>query len=244
LFLAYLDLGELDTVFRGRWLWSTSRPALARFRREDYPGDPRVPLDTAIRDLVEQRTEVRPSGPVRLLTHLRYFGYGFNPVSFFYCFDRPARRVEAVVAYVTSTPWGERHAYVLPSPSASRTVLRARISKALHVSPFLPMDLEHEFAITLPGERLAVHIADRRGSERVFDATLVLRRRPITGRELARALVRYPLQTAQVTAGIYWQALRLHLRGAPYHPHPRYRPGPRDLEGGAGTLGVQQEVTS
>ena len=68
LFLAYLDLAELDEVFRGRWLWSTSRPAPLRFRREDHLGDPRVPLDEAVRDLVAEHTGKRPGGPVRLLT--------------------------------------------------------------------------------------------------------------------------------------------------------------------------------
>jgi DUF1365 family protein len=209
-----------------------------------------VPLDVAVRDLVAARTGTRPEGPVRLLTHLRYFGYGFNPVSFFYCFDRTGARVEAVVADVTSTPWGERHAYVLqravgdwrdgrggepsggqgasagmPAPvRRTHGTLRARCRKVLHVSPFLPMDLEHEFAISTPGERLAVRISDLRAGECVFDAALVLRRRAIDGRELARVLVTYPFMTARVIAGIYLQAYRLHRKGAPYFPHRRYEP--------------------
>jgi len=74
LFMLYLDLAELDEVFRGRWLWSARRPALARFRREDHLGDPEVPLDESVRDLVAERSGRRPDGPVRLLTHLRYAG--------------------------------------------------------------------------------------------------------------------------------------------------------------------------
>ncbi|HKL78239.1 MAG TPA: DUF1365 family protein, partial [Gammaproteobacteria bacterium] len=85
LFLVYLDLAELDTVFRGRWLWSVDRPNLAAFRREDHLGPQDVPLDQAVRDLVAERTGRRPVGAIRLLTHLRYFGYGMNPVSFYYC---------------------------------------------------------------------------------------------------------------------------------------------------------------
>ena len=79
LFLMYLDLAELDTVFRGRWLWSTRRTALARFDRADHLGDPDVPLERAVRDLVESRGGRRPAGPIRLLPHLRYFGHCFNP---------------------------------------------------------------------------------------------------------------------------------------------------------------------
>ena len=104
LFMVYLDLAELDTVFKGHWLWSTRRAAPARFVRADHLGDPAQPLDQAVRDLVESRGGQRPLGPIRLLTHLRYFGYAFNPVSFYYCFDAAGERVECIVAEVNNTP--------------------------------------------------------------------------------------------------------------------------------------------
>ena len=85
-----------------------------------------MPLDSAVRDLVLERTgrAARP-GPIRLLTHLRYFGYSFNPVSFYYVFDATDTRVETIVAEITNTPWKERHAYVLPVAAAARTGARA-----------------------------------------------------------------------------------------------------------------------
>jgi DUF1365 family protein len=87
MFMLFLDLAELPKVFEGRWLWSARRTALARFRRADHVGDPDQPLDDAVRDLVHAETGSRPTGPIRLLTHLRYFGFVFNPVSFYYCYD-------------------------------------------------------------------------------------------------------------------------------------------------------------
>jgi len=113
LFMMYIDLAELDQVFRHRWLWSVKRPSLAWLRRADYLGDPDISLDQAVRDRVEFATGVRPTGPIRMLTHLRYFGVGFNPVTFYYCFDEAGDRVETIVAEITNTPWKERHAYVL-----------------------------------------------------------------------------------------------------------------------------------
>jgi hypothetical protein len=220
LFLVYLDLAELDEVFRGRWLWSVRRPALARFRREDHLGDPRMPLDEAVRALVETRTGRRPAGPIRLLTHLRYAGFVFNPVSFFFCHD-VAGALDAIVADVANTPWNERHRYVLPATGQRGLRLRFATAKEFHVSPFFGMELDYAWTFHVPGERLALRIENRtREGRPLFDATLALRRRELSGANLAFALARFPLMTTQVIAAIYWQALRLHRKGAPYFPHP------------------------
>lgn len=225
LFMMYLDLAELDRVFQGRWLWSSRHPALAWLRRADYLGDPRVPLDQAVRDRVEQQTGARPQGPIRMLTHLRYFGYCFNPVTFYYCFDPDGSRVEATVAEVTNTPWSERHAYVLrDDSSAPGRAQRFRFAKRFHVSPFMEMSLDYDWRFSAPADTLAVHMINRKDGLDVFDATMSLERRDLSGPALAAVLTRFPLMTAKVSAAIYWQALRLWWKRAPFHPHPATQP--------------------
>lgn len=224
-FMAYLDLAELDRVFAGRWLWSARRPALAWLKRADHYGDPDRPLDACIRDLVAERTGRRPDGPVRLLTHLRYFGHCFNPVSFYYCFDASDTRVETIVAEVNNTPWKEQHCYVLPRSEATVRGAAQGFSmhKAFHVSPFLPMEQDYEWRFVEPDDRLIVHMKNIEEGRTRFDATLTLERREITGASLARALARFPLMTVRVVALIHWQALRLWIKGATFHTHPAKR---------------------
>jgi DUF1365 family protein len=220
LFLMYLDLDELPTLFDRRWLWSLERPNLVWFRRADYLGPAARPLKQAVLDRVEADLGRRPDGPVRVLTHLRSFGYLFNPVSFYYAFDA-AGALDAVVAEITNTPWGERHAYVLDA--RGRSELRFRFAKDFHVSPFLDMDHDYEWRLTVPGERLEVHMTNLHGGERLFEAGLACRRRALSPGRMAAVLLRYPFLTARVHLAIYVQALRLWLKRTPFFVHPSRR---------------------
>jgi len=228
LFMALLDLDELDRVFKGRWLWGVERRTVASFRRADHMGDARLPLGECVRELVQRECGLRLAGPIRLLTHLRYFGYCFNPVSFYYCYDAAGENVVAVVAEVNNTPWGEQHCYVLDARAAAGAAAaplrRWQTPKLMHVSPFMPMDLQYEWALDAPRARLRVQMHCRRDGATIFDASLSLRRRELTGLAMASTLWRYPWMTARVIVGIHWQALRLWFKRVPYHAHPGARP--------------------
>ncbi len=221
LFMVALDLDEVEALCRRHPLWSAERRNVVSFRRSDHLGPPEVPLSAAVRQLVTERTGLTADGPVVLLTHLRTFGWLFNPISVYFCYDGTGKEVVAAVAEVTSTPWHERTAYVVEGTGPQA------LPKQLHVSPFLPMDLSHRFACTPPGERLTVRVDDVRNAstdhdhgETVFSATLALTRTEPTRSAMSRVLVRYPLLTMRVSAGIYWQAFVLWRKGAPFYPHP------------------------
>lgn len=219
LYMLWLDLAELDSLFKPYWLWSASGPALARFRREDHFGDPSVPLDSCIRDLVAKHTGERPDGPVRLLTHLSYFGYCFNPLSVYYCYDT-TETLQSVVLEVSNTPWNEQHCYVLSSQNcSSKQFHHYRFAKEFHVSPFLPMDMHYNCRLVPPDDRLYLALDNHRDGSKVFGTHLALDRQPINSRTMALALAANPLMTLKVTSLIHWQALRLWTKRAPYYRH-------------------------
>lgn len=220
LFMLYLDLAELPRLFDGTPFWSARRPALAWFKRSDYLGPSHLPLDEAVRDLVAQQCGSRPLGPIRLLTHLRYFGYCVNPVSFYYCFNPAGDVLETIVAEITNTPWGERHQYVLPVAGAAR-LKRFEFGKQFHVSPFLPMDMHYLWCFNEPGKRLFVNMQSHRQGTSVFEATLALRGSPLNRGSLLRILASSPFMTLKVLAGIYYQALKLYLQQTPIFAHPK-----------------------
>lgn len=218
--LAYLDLDDLESTLErlpaaGGW-W-----APVRFERTDYLSNPPLPLAEDLRRLVEARTGRRPDGPVRLLTQLRTFGWLFNPISIYWCFDPDGVRVRTLVLEVSNTPWGERHHYVLEVDPDEPPA--ATFDKALHVSPFMAMEQTYRLATTRPSDRLTVRLESHQDDELVFAATLALTRRPFTADTWLRALAHHPFPTHRVSMGIHTQAARLWRKGVPVVPHREVR---------------------
>jgi uncharacterized protein len=223
LFMVYLDLDELDHVFDGRWLWSVERFNWASFRRRDHLRRP-GPLTEAVRDTVQEQLGFRPSGPIRMLTHLRYCGYCFNPLSVYYCYAQDNTTLEAIVAEVHNTPWGEEYARALDARQGPNdtSFYRFELDKEFHVSPFMPLDLQYVWRFTAPDENLLVTMDLFREAAPVFNVHLELERRTLDSRAMAQALWRWPCMTGRIVAAIYGQALRLKWKGVPFFSHPSH----------------------
>lgn len=224
LFMALIDIDNVDVqMATSRWT-SCNQFNWASFDDRDHVGGAGRPLRERLAEDAARAGLRLPNGPIYLLTHLRYLGYAFNPISFYYCYDE-SHTLRAVMNEVNST-FGEQRCYWIDADRAPRVGhgLRHRTAKTLHVSPFMPMDIDWEFVLTEPGESLVAHMNAFQRSEPTdrpqFDATLTLTRRPWTPTEIRRALVRQPVMTAKVIAAIHWEALRLWLKGVPYHDPP------------------------
>ena len=219
-FMAFLDIDKITEVMERSPFSSYNRFNWTGFCQWDHFGDPRRSLrDRILEDAQRSGIEV-PDGPIFLLTNLRYLGYCFNPISIFYCMGSdgtsPVRMAEV------HNTFGEIQNYWLTAanqiPSANS--LRFRCQKTLHVSPFNEMDLEYDFVLTPPGEKVVAHMNTLKAGDSFFDATLTLDRKPWTAENLQGALMRHPWMTAKVIGAIHWEALRLFLKGAPVFTHP------------------------
>ena len=223
LFMVYLDLDELPKLVGRGGLISDSKFAARSFLRCDHLFDPSLSLRDELSRLVRNQTGLESHGPIRLLTQLRYCGYFMSPLNLFYVFDKSDHHVECIVAEVNNTPWNQRHCYVLWAGNCTSSAAEHNYAhpKEFQVSPFMSMNIDYRWRLSEPSDVLKVHLANYQGTEELFVAGMTLRRRDLNHKQLRRMMVRYPLMTARITAGIYYQALKLWWKKCPYYDHPK-----------------------
>ena len=219
-FMAFLDIDCIPKLMRASPFTSYNRWNWTSFDERDHFGDAKLPLRSRLQHDAARHGVTLPDGPIFLLTNLRYFGYCFNPISFFYCYDR-AGRLEVVLAEVNNT-FGDSQNYWLwqANERPAANAKRYDCPKVLHVSPFMKMELDYTFVFTPPGENLVAHMNTLDEGQTFFDATLMLERRPWKAAVLHRALVEFPWMTLKVTTAIHLEALKLYFKKVRFYPSP------------------------
>ena len=220
-FMSFFDISEIENLFTKSIFWNVNKPAIVSYYRSDYHGDPSISLDQAIRRTVLEKQNINLDGPIKILTHLRYFGYCFNPVSFYYCYEKDGKNLKMIVAEVTNTPWNERHCYFITSKKNKS--FRQNLKKEFHVSPFWDMGHDYDWYFSDVSESLSVNMINYKHKNKVFDATLTLNtRKKLTKLNLFKTAIRFPLITFIVFLRIHFQAFKLWIKGATFYNHPRY----------------------
>ncbi|CAM2974243.1 Plasmid partition ParA protein [Vibrio mytili] len=216
LFMLAIDTDELEELEQRVWGFGTRWWHWARFKRSDYLGE--GGLKEAVQAKVAELTGTQCTGKVIAVCHLRYLGLYFSPVNFYYVYNQQGEWMY-MLAEVSNTPWNERHYYVV---SANKDDEHAgwEQDKAFHVSPFNPIDQRYHWRIKPLTEKLNIHLECHK-DEKHFDATMTMKAKAFCSRSLLRCLIGTPIQTVKVMVGIYWHALKLWIKGAPFYSHPK-----------------------
>lgn len=217
LFMWFFDLDRLSEV-PDLSPWFTPRGgkwAVNRFYRHDYLGDASLSLAEAVRQRMQELTDSQVTGKVFGLVHVRTLGLYFSPVNFYYGYDAEGK-FSHFLAEVSNTPWNERYHYAYRVHSTHCSI---KEEKRFKVSPFNPVTQNYQWQIEEPSEKLSVTIAvsDERGE--VFKADLRLQRQELSKSTLLPLLLKKPVMTAFMVGGIYYQALKIYLKGIPYIPY-------------------------
>lgn len=222
LFMFCFDIGDLSNAFKSIKQISIEQFNWFSFHRKNYLSQPEMTLDEYARQLVVEKFNHYPKGKIYLLTHLSCLGYCFNPISLYFILDETNQQLDYLILEVTNTPWGEKHNYVLESLEKPKNeVYRYQFQKELHVSPFMAMHYEYHVNLKLSKQKITVHMENHMDGKKDFDATLMLTASAQKATSLTKVFRKFPLITYKVAAAIYWQALKLWLRGVPFHCHPK-----------------------
>ena len=219
--MTHLFLDELGEVFQKRWFWSLDRLNLSSFFRKDYHKPEHHDLADAVRLTMSKQLGHEVKGPVSIITHLRTFGYCFNPVSFYYCWNEEKSKPHALMAEITNTPWHERYAKCFRWDKKDQDKSKHSFAKEFHVSPFMGMNINYDWRFLGPADKLKVDMILRENKEILFTANLNLAKKELNSANMAWALIRFPFLTFRITFGIYWHALLLRLKGCKFYPHPK-----------------------
>ena len=220
-FMVHLFTDEINKVFKKNIFWSANRKNLSSFNRKDYHKPEEDDLAKAVRKTMSDQLGEPVRGPVSIITHLRTFGYCFNPVSFYYCWDEDKKTPHTLMAEITNTPWHERYAKCFKLDQLKDQTTTHEFKKEFHVSPFIGMDINYDWRFKGPAEHFKVDMMLKEKDQLFFTAHLNMKHKPFNSFNMNWALTRFPLLTFRITFGIYWHALLLRLKGCRFYPHPK-----------------------
>lgn len=218
-FAFWCDLAMLDDLHKKLRFFSHNKWNATSLYDRDHGARDGSPIAPWIKECVAAKAPNLVIDRVCILAFPRLFGYVFNPITVYFCFDA-SRDLQAIVYEVKNT-FGEQHAYVALAEAQQGKVTAHGCDKIFHVSPFLPMDCRYEFRVHVPDDRLFIAIHQFTGQEKILTATWNGTWNPLSDRSILATLLRQPIMSFLVIAGIHWEALQLWIKGAKYFRKPQ-----------------------
>jgi DUF1365 family protein len=219
-FMFYIDLDEIDLLRKKFFMFSNDKFNYFSLRKNehiqlpiDHPDKTKSIREQIIRYLKENGIEF--NGKIMLLTNLNVLGYNFNPVSFYYCFDKNDHPV-CCIAEIGNT-FGEMKPFLLTTNHLSEKKYHLNTTKYFYVSPFIDHDTNFDFNLVIPDEKLNIRIDDYKDEERFFISTLTGTKKPLNNRNLLWYSIRFPFITLKIITLIHWNAIKLWMKKIPYH---------------------------
>lgn len=218
--MLFIDLDHIATAFKSNIFWSYNKSNIGSFDDENYYARNNKEVKKSVVLLIKNKIGAKVDGKIYLLTNGKYFGYCFNPVSFYYCFNK-SKKLIAIVSHITNTPWSEKYAYVHECKNFKGGTKTFNFDKKFHVSPFMPMDIKYNWKFTEPKDFLYVSMDSFEKNNFMFNATLRLTRKAWTPWALNKILLMFPPTTIRTILTIYWNAFLLLLKRIPFYSHPK-----------------------
>ncbi len=220
IYYVYVDLDELDELSRSLRWFGHNRGGLVRVRDRDHGPRDGSALRPWIDALLAEADVDLTGGRVCLLTFPRVVGFGFYPVSFWYCFGADGG-IRAILAEVRNT-FGGHHNYLMHDGGRPMDLATTRPEKVkvFHVSPFIDIDARYEFHFSVPGEKLAVSIYDYVKGPLLLIASVALHARELTDANLFRTVARYGPISLRAWLLIHFQALKIISKRIWFVPQP------------------------
>lgn len=223
-FWMLIDLDEIGAIASRLKFFSHNRFNLTSFYDADHGNGSGTTLRVQIEELLNASGMTSAIGRIELLCMPRILGYGFNPLSVYFCY-RPDASL-AVIIYEVHNTFGERHSYIIPCKQTGGAAVEQRCAKAFFVSPFLDMDMSYAFRVDLPADKVKVTVRGEDQQGPIIVASLAGSKLPLSDRSLLHLMIRHPMLTVTVIAAIHWHALRMILKGFRLR---RHTPAPRRL---------------